>query len=174
MLRIFLVFSSKYLYTNTESTKKETTDSDEQTAAKYEYEFTDVFGESGYFSTMSPSGDWDIDIEMQYIYEADEFMRLLGLLSLCTLYVLPAYMPESYHLTAIVTAQNEEKHAYSINENGVTTFAWLPLLFVQGKCTEPKKTEVEIRKNMWKTLLFKMQQDGIIPTQTVTGAKTVK
>jgi hypothetical protein len=160
-LALTYAFSSNYLYLDSEN-QQQLAESSEGTTQKYESKFMKVVDESGYFASIKTSGDWDIDIEAQFTYETDQFMRMLGVLSFLTLTILPAYMPESYHITAIVTAQDETKHTYTIDENGLATVTWLPLIFVKGDCRQPYRTRSEILENMWKTLLLKMQYDGII------------
>ena len=142
--------------------------------AQLESEFMGAFYESDYFSSIKTDGDWDIDIEMQFTLERDLGGVLLEQLSILTLCILPAYIPEQYHIIALVTAQNNMKYQYAINEQGIALVTWLPLMFVQSDCKNPYNTKIDIKTNMWKTLLMKMVQDGIIPTQAKTAANTAK
>jgi hypothetical protein len=136
--------------------------------------FIDTFTEAGYPPSLSLENKGDIHIVLDIHAYTNEALFVWGAFAACTLMILPCGGSETYDIIASVTAKTGKKFHYEIRDSAATLI-WLPLAVVpSNNLAETKKLYAGVWRNMWKTLLFRMQQDGIIPTQAKTAANTAK
>lgn len=129
---------------------------------QFEKEFVDVLKKSGYFAMLSPGQEGRIHIEADMLnYKdvvADAVGILIGGLSLCT---IPIWVTDNYKVTVKVTT-SEGKQAEYVLDDAMTTVIWLPMI-VATPFKSPIKVSTDVRKNMYRNLILKMQEDGLLP-----------
>ena len=134
----------------------------EQFRQQVEKEFTDTLKESGYFmplrSGKGESVHIDALVENYGNMGAAIAAGVVGGLSLTT---IPVWATDGYRAKITVTAQEGAPKLYALDD-AVTTVIWLPLI-VATPFAGPGRVSEHARKNMYKTLIQKMQLDGILP-----------
>lgn len=128
-----------------------------------EEEFLDVLRESGYFASLEIEGDHGIKIRARLVnYGSGIGATISGAISGATLCVIPGWATDGYKATVRVNAADKKEHEY-ILDDAMTTVFWLPMAVVYPFKT-PQTVGAEVRKNIYRNLLIRMQQDGILLT----------
>ena len=127
-----------------------------------EKEFVDFLTTSGYFASLVPGQNGDIQLEADLVNYGDAIAAALagaiGGLSLCT---IPCWATDNYRLKVkVVTAQG--KTGVYLLDDAMTTVIWLPMIVVMP-FKFPIGVSNEVRTNMYKHLILRMQQDGFLP-----------
>jgi hypothetical protein len=127
-----------------------------------EKEFVDELKESGYFATLSPGqvGGISVNTDMENYGSAIAAAvgGAIGGLSLCT---IPCWATDNYKVTVKVTTSDGKQKEYVLDD-AITTVIWLPMI-VATPFKSPNKVSSDVRKNMYRHLILKMQQDGLLP-----------
>jgi len=134
-----------------------------------EKEFVDTLKESGYFTDLTPENGY-INIKVDILnYGSGIAASISGAISGATLLTIPGWATDNYKVTAQVTMADGKNKDYVLDDAMVTVF-WLPMI-VATPFKGPSKVSTNVRKNIYRTLILKMQQDGLLPP-TQAGAAT--
>jgi hypothetical protein len=125
-------------------------------------EFVDEISNSGYFESWGPGSNGDISIESRLLL-TNMFPATLitAAITGASFMIIPSWATDTYNLTAKVKTKNGKEHYYKL-EDTTTVVYWLPMIVVPGG---PFSVPGEVRKNIWKNLLLKMNQDGVFQQQ---------
>ena len=138
----------------------------ENVRAQLEREFVDVLNESGYFASLSKGNQCEISIQARLVNSGNPFVLIPAFITGLSFYTIPSWATDHYDITAKVTAQDGKEHTYQLTDS-MTTVQWLPMIVVA-----PFKNLVnvskEVRRNIWKNLILKMQEDGVLPKHKTT------
>ena len=126
-----------------------------------EKEFVAVLKESGYFAKLQPAKEGGIIIEADLLNYANAICASIGgAISGATLLTVPAWATDNYKLQVkVVTSQGKQKEY--VLDDAMTTVFWLPLI-VATPFKGPAKVAKQVRTNMYKALILKMQKDGTL------------
>ena len=129
---------------------------------KLEKEFTDTLNESGYFSPLQPGkgGNVHLDAQMEN-YGNFGVAIMIGIIGGLSLTTIPVWASDGYRAKVIVTTGDGKTKEYLLDD-AMTTVIWLPLI-VATPFAHPVKVSEQVRKNIYKTLILKMQTDGLLP-----------
>ena len=119
----------------------------------------DAFEKSGQFSRVSSGGQGELNIAVQVIAARTSSLPL-KLLSLVSLFIIPSFETDQYRVSAKVTLDDGTSRNYTLTDT-VTTVYGLLLLPV-GFFKDPSQVTEQFRMNIWKNLILKMQQDGLL------------
>jgi hypothetical protein len=128
-------------------------------------EFVDVLNKSGYFAALTEGDGGDIHIKAQLearIINTWRGSEAWQQFSAPTGPLIPVWGTEKFDMTAQVVTKDHEEKTYSLTDS-VTTVLRLPRV-IANTFKIPARVKKEVRENIWKTLIFKMQQDGFLPT----------
>ncbi len=84
-----------------------------------------------------------------------------------SLYTIPSWATDNYNVTAKVITQNGKEHIYELTD-AMTTVQWLPMIFV-FPFQNMVNVSRQVRQNIWKNLILKMQKDGVLPQHVPVG-----
>lgn len=148
----------------------------EQTQEWLKADFAKVLAESGYFAnastniTQSGQGILRIDVELKDT--AYGVALIPAIITGLSLYIIPSYYSDDFIVAATVTTVDGQKRLYSLSD-GMKTWQWLPMIFVAPSNTSSGVGSAIIH-NMWKTLIIKMQRDGILTKRDADKPLQVK
>jgi hypothetical protein len=126
----------------------------------YADEFTSALNDSGYFSILEPGDNRDIRIQAVLLVSYSGNLVSLGTgLTFMTLGLLPSWTTVTYKATVKVTTGDGQDYEY-ILEDRVTKVRWFAMIFVASS-RKPNEVSSGVRKNIYKNLLLKMQEDGV-------------
>lgn len=138
----------------------------ENVRINWEQEFVDVLNKSGYFASISPGGTGEINIQIRLLVNSGSLAGAIpAVITGFSLYTIPSWVTENYNVTAKVTTQDGKEHIYELTD-AMMTVQWLPMVFVfplQNMVTVSK----QVRQNIWKNLILKMQKDGVLARRTI-------
>ncbi len=135
---------------------------------KAEREFVDVLKESGYFVTLSPCHDGDININAgMHEYRSEVAVAFVNITMVLSLATIPSWLTHNLKLTAKVASKETKEKEYVLDDS-ITTVVWLPLIVVTP-FTIYHDVSIDVRKNMYRNLILKMQQDGFLPPPAKKG-----
>ena len=124
-------------------------------------EFTSVLNDSGYFSILEPGGNGDIRMQAVLLVSySGDLVRVGTGLTFMTLGLLPSWTTVTYKATVKVTSSKGKDYEY-ILEDRVTKVRWFAMIFV-ATSRKPSEVASSVRKNIYKNLLLKMEQDGVL------------
>jgi len=127
----------------------------------YADEFTSVLKDSGYFSILEPGDNGDIRIQAVMLVSYSGDLVSLGTgLTFMTLGLLPSWSTVTYKATVKVTTGDGKDYEYTL-EDRVTKVRWFAMIFV-ASARKPSEVSSNVRKNIYKNLLLKMQEDGVL------------
>lgn len=136
----------------------------------WESELVDVIRESGYFATWGPGSNGDITIEARLVNSGNPAALIPAFITGFTLYMVPSWATDTFTVTAKIKTRDGEEYPYQL-EDSTTLVQWLPMIFVPGSIMN---IPGEVRKNIWKNLILKMHQDGLLrQTSSVSPGKTL-
>jgi len=140
----------------------------ENVRAQLEREFVDVLNESGYFASLSQGIQGEISIQARLVNSGNPAVIIPAIITGLSLYTIPSWATDNYDVTAKVTAQDGKEHTYQFTDS-MTTVQWLPMIVV-APFKNMFNVSKEVRRNIWKNLILKMQEDGVLPKHETTGA----
>jgi hypothetical protein len=123
------------------------------------HQLQDVFEKSGQFSHVSAGGQSDVNVAIDVLV-VRRGSTPLAVLSIATLFIIPTSWTEEYRVTATVTPAGGASRTYALTNTVTTSGGWLmlPVSFFADHAIVTEK----VRSNLWKTLIVKMQQDGLL------------
>ncbi|NKE70783.1 hypothetical protein [Candidatus Manganitrophus noduliformans] len=139
----------------------------ENVRKKLEDEFISVFRESGYFASLTPGGQAEMNIEVRLVNSGTPAAMIPAMITGFSLYTIPSWATDHYTVTAKVTTQDGKEHIYELTD-AMTTVQWLPMILVfpfQNMVNVSK----QVRQNIWKNLILKMQKDGVLSQNVPVG-----
>lgn len=124
-------------------------------------EFAEVLKETGYFGAIDRAGDGDLNMRVRLVIKDNPLAIIPATITGFTLFIIPSWTTTHYHITVVVQDGNKKEFNYQLSD-AVKNIAWLPLV-VAMPFMYPKNVTKEIRKNIWRNLILKMQADGLLP-----------
>jgi hypothetical protein len=132
----------------------------ENVRKQLEDEFVCVLRESGHFASLAPGDQGDMNIEVRLVNSGTPAAMIPAFITGLSLYTIPSWATDTYTITAKVRAIDGKMYTYEL-EDSMTTVQWLPMIVVA-----PFKNMVsvskEVRRNIWRNLILKMQEDGVL------------
>jgi hypothetical protein len=141
--------------------------------AKQEDEFAKVLRDSGYFASVNKANGKDVNISIDLLESGDPAAMVGAFITGFSLFTIPSWATIDMQATCTVVTADGKSRTYTLKDS-VTMVNWLPMVLVF-----PFKnfSEVEaLRQNIYKTLIVKMQADGILPKAgqpAKTGHRTI-
>ncbi len=133
-----------------------------QAKQQIEQVFIDTLKEAGYFTAVRPGQGGGIQLDADLLnYGSRGAATAAGIIGGLSLTAIPCWATDNYKLKVIVTTSQGIKKEY-ILDDAATTVIWLPLI-VATPFRDTEKVAPDVWKNMYKTLILKMQKDGILP-----------
>ena len=134
--------------------------SPEYLQAILEAEFVGVLRESGYFGTVE-KGDEGKDLAMNvHLVDSGNAAAILpALITGFSLYTIPSWATDKFGVVCIVKTTDGKQRKYEL-EDSSTLVQWLPMILA-FPFNMPNNVPVEVRKNIYKNLILKMQEDGL-------------
>ncbi len=124
-------------------------------------EFFDILRQSGYFSSVSSEGQGELNMAVQLVATRKSSLPL-KVLSIVSLFIIPAFDTDQYRVSAKVTLADGTSRDYTLTDSVTTVYGFLMIPVGLFKADRPIVTP-RVRMNIWKTLILKMQQDGLLP-----------
>lgn len=127
-------------------------------------EFSEAMKDMGYFSRFNEGnhpGDKKIHLSVQVRRINNPLAGIPAFITGYTLFTFPSFAGETWEVNTDVTTPEGEKLSYSFKD-GFTTVNWLPMALV-FPFNNPVRAPKEIRLNIYRNLILKMQRDGVIP-----------
>lgn len=138
-----------------------------------EGEFTSTLKESKYFSRISSVDDnADVKIDFSLTNSGNPAAMIPAIITGLSLYIIPSWATENIELKAKVESKSGKKKTYTLNDT-TKLVQWLPMAFLYS--SNSMSVIPEVRKNMYRNLLSKMERDGffhIEPNQQLTSLST--
>ncbi len=134
--------------------------SHEHARAIHEKEFAEVLRESGYFTTVEKGSGKDISIIVELVDSADPAAMVGAVITGLSLYTIPSWATSTMEATCKVTTADGKTRDYKLKDSA-TLVQWLPMMFVFP--FKPFSGIEDMRKNIYRNLIVKMQEDGILP-----------
>lgn len=133
----------------------------ENARAAQEAEFVAVLRESGYFARVEKGSGKDMNIAVELLETGDPAAMAGAVITGLSLYTIPSWATIDFEVVCKVTTTDGRSREYKLKDTA-TLVQWLPMLVVF-----PFKSFSEIedlRKNLYKNLIVKMRQDGLLPS----------
>ncbi len=125
-----------------------------------ENEFVAVLRESGYFATVEKGNGKDINISVELVETGDPSAVVPAVITGLSLYTIPSWAKIDLEAICKVTTANGTTREYKLRDTA-TLVQWLPMMVVFP--FKPFSEVESLRKNLYKNLIVKMQQDGLLP-----------
>jgi hypothetical protein len=144
-------------------TPKLSDDNHESELADMRVEFFDVLRNSGFFSSVSSEGQGELNIAVQLVATRKSSLPL-KVLTIVSLLIIPSFDTDEYRVNAKVTLADGTSRDYTLTDSVTTVYGLLmfPVGLFKG---ERDTVSWGVRRNIWNTLLLKMQQDGLLAAQ---------
>lgn len=121
-----------------------------------------AFEKSGRFTSVKSGAGGAVHVEADMHNHGNlAAAAISGYISGLTFMIIPAVGTDNYTLTATVKTASGRSKKYVL-EDGVTTVIWLPMIFAMP-VKNPTVVVPEVQENMYRNLLEKMAQDGMLP-----------
>jgi hypothetical protein len=134
--------------------------SHENARAIHEKEFAEVLRESGYFMTIEKGRGKDIFITVELVDSGDSAALVGAVITGLSLYTIPSWMTNTWEATCKVTTADGRTRDYKLKDSAIMV-QWLPMMFVFP--FKPFSGIEDMRKNIYRSLIVKMQEDGLLP-----------
>lgn len=128
--------------------------------AKLETEFAETLRESGYFATVEKGGSKDVNITVEMVETSDPAAVAAAFITGLSLYTIPSWMTVDIEATCRATTSDGRTREYKLKDSA-TLVQWLPMAVVFP--FKPFSEIVDLRKNMYRNLIVRMQEDGVLP-----------
>ncbi len=132
----------------------------ENLRAKQETEFAELLRESGYFATIEKGSGKDVNITVELVENGNPAAIAGAVVTGLSLYTIPSWATVNLEATCRVTTADGRAREYKVSDSA-TLVQWLPMMVVFP--FKPISEIEDLRKNMYRNLIVKMQQDGILP-----------
>ena len=134
----------------------------ENARAALEAEFVEILRGSGYFATVEKgTGGKDLALTVHLVDSGSPAAMVPAMLTGLSLYVIPSWATDRYEILCKEKAHDGKQHEYKL-EDSATLVQWLPMVLA-FPFNMPTKVPVGLRKNMYKNVILKMQEDGVLP-----------
>ena len=142
--------------------------SHENARAIHEREFVETLRESGYFATVEKGSGKDVQVVVDLVEFADPAAMVGAVITGLSLYTIPSWATSTMEITCKVATADGKTREYKLKDSAVLV-QWLPMMFVFP--FKPFSGIEDMRKNLYKHLIVKMREDGLLP-QPGQPAKT--
>jgi hypothetical protein len=132
----------------------------ENLRAIQENEFAGVLRESGYFATVEKGNGKDINISVELVESGNPSAMVAAVITGLSLYTIPSWATMHLEATCRVTTTGGKTHEYKLSDSA-TLVQWLPMIVVFP--FKPFSEIQDLRINLYKSLIVKMQADGLLP-----------
>lgn len=132
----------------------------ENARAIQEAEFVAVLRESGYFATVEKGSGKDMNIAVELLETGDPAALVGAFITGLSLYTIPSWATIDFEVACKVTTTDGRSREYKLKDTA-TMVQWLPMLVVFP--FKPFSEIEDLRKNLYKSLIIKMRQDGLLP-----------
>lgn len=132
----------------------------ENLRAKQEIEFAEVLRESGYFAAVEKGNGKDVNISVELVEKGNPAAVAAAVVTGLSLYTIPSWATVELEATCRVTAADGRTHEYKMKDSA-TLVQWLPMMVVFPFKSFSEMEE--LRKNIYRTLIVRMQADGVLP-----------
>jgi len=117
-----------------------------------------VLESSDYFGRISKQDEFaDISIDITLTNTGSPAAMIPAVITGLTLYIIPSWATDDFVLVAKVEREDGLKKVYTLADS-TTLVQWLPMAFVFP--VKNFSVVPEVRKNMYKKMLFDMKKDG--------------
>lgn len=134
-------------------------------------ELLQTLEQSDYFSRISKAdGQADISLSVQMKNTGTPAALIPAIITGLSLYTIPSWGTDNFEVTAVAKNRQGLSKEYVLTDSA-TLVQWLPMAFVfpfKNFSIVP-----EIRKNMYRTILAKMRDDGFIANAPVMKTSAV-
>lgn len=143
-------------------------DNNSATPAQYiQQRFDRALDESSCCTLVNNPELADVVLKGTAYSEPNPAAGIAGMISGFTFGAIPCWATTKVHLGA--TAKNgSDERSYDLRDSA-TMVVWLPLIVAMPFSENPIKAEAEIDANAYRTLVVRMQQDGLLKTRTDTA-----
>lgn len=136
-----------------------------------ENEFLGVLNKSGQFGSATKLGDQgDIDVQARLVNSGSPAALFPAFLTGLSLYTIPSWVTDKYCITAKVTTRDKKEYRYELVDS-MTTVQWLPLIVV-APFKNMIKVSKNVRENMWKNLIVRMEKEGVLAQLSATAIES--
>ena len=132
----------------------------ENLRAKLETEFADALRESGHFATVEKGTGKDVSISVELVESSNPAAIAAAFITGLSLYTIPSWATVEYEATCRATTADGRTREYKLKDSA-TLVQWLPMMVVFP--FKPFSEIEEVRKNMYRNLIVRMQDDGVLP-----------
>ncbi|MCF7864177.1 MAG: hypothetical protein K9L89_05250 [Kiritimatiellales bacterium] len=143
----------------------------ENTKAMLKKEFTGVMKDSGCFASLSAGAQGGMHMDVRLVNSGSASAMIPAVITGLSLYIIPSWATDHYDATVTVMPPDGRERTYKLGD-AMTTVQWLPMIVVA-----PFKNLVgvseDVRVNIWKNLVVRMQKDGLLPAAEA-GQTTLK
>ena len=142
---------------------------------EYAKEFGDTLKESGYFAFLRPGKGESFHIDacmegtdahgrIENAGDISTAMKIWASVFGLSLTTIPCWVSQGYKAKVVVTTKGGISKEYNLDDAETVVF-WFPLIVATPftPFTNPARVDEHVRKNMYKTLILRMQEDGILP-----------
>jgi hypothetical protein len=133
----------------------------ENTKALLKKEFTGVMKDSGCFASLSAGTQGGMHMDVRLVDSGSAAAMIPAIITGLSLYTIPSWVTDHYDVTVKVMPLDGRERTYQLGD-AMTTVQWLPMIVVA-----PFKNMVgvseDVRVNIWKNLVVRMQKDGLLP-----------
>jgi len=132
----------------------------EREVAQMRVEFLEALSQSGYFSSVSSEGPGELNIAVQLVATRKSSLPL-KVLTIVSLLIIPSFDTDEYRVNANVTLADGTSRDYTLTDSVTTVYGLLMIPVGLFNADRPIVSP-QVRMNIWKTLILKMQQDGLL------------
>jgi hypothetical protein len=120
---------------------------------------------TGCCTIVDSTGEADVVLEGTYYGQDSPLSGVLAAVSLASLSVIPAVLPESTRISALARA-GPRRHSYDV-EDSMLGVIWLPLI-VMTPFANAVQMAKDIDQNVRLTLIERMKRDGLLEASAAT------
>ena len=134
----------------------------ENARSMLEAELVEVLHESGYFATLDKGSDGkDLSVNVHLVNSGNPAALVPAMITGFSLYTIPSWVTDTFNIVCTIKAADGKEYEYTL-EDSITSAQWLPMIFA-FPFNMPNKVGVEVRKNIYRNLIMRMQEDGLLP-----------
>jgi hypothetical protein len=134
--------------------------SHEKARVIHEREFVETLRESGYFAAVEKGSGKDVHVVVDLVDSSDPAALVGAVITGLSLYTIPSWATSTMEIACKVTTADGKTREYKLKDSAVLV-QWLPMMVVFP--FRPFSGLVDMRKNLYKHLIVKMQEDGLLP-----------
>lgn len=131
-------------------------------------EMLSVFEESKYFTRIAKNDDSaDISIDVTITNSGNPAAFIPAIITGLSFYVIPSWATDNFEVVANVESKAGLKKSYTLKDS-TTLVQWLPMIFAFP--ANNFETIPNVRKNLYRTILKNMENDGFFNQETTAVA----